>query len=296
MNIRYWHLGLTTFLISLCVLFFGSLSRYWLSLICPSHLSVFRSPSSPCLSSCCVISFSPLPFRVTDPVFDSVDPQPWCLQCGFHFCYTFSFLSVSSLAPPAFFSHHIVLFGSLFHFFGSWTICLYFHGFLKSFCLSSASFIAFLLCCFTLLLLHKYHSGLFCLLFVFAWDQFCLSKRSTDKSSSTPPFSAEQHLNDHLRSWTVRLILMDCNGEAALFFILLSGYGGIRDEAESPWERLSLSAFHGHCGISAPGQLGPIGRGRFPLTSLMSPRCCASWNVVGSYFCSAELYVQQVLE
>lgn len=295
MNIRYWHLGLTTFLISLFVLFFDSLSRYWLSLICPSHLSVFRLLSSPCLSSCCVISFSPLPFHVTGSVFHSVDPQPWCLQCGFHFCYNLSFLSVSSLALPAFFSHHIVLFGSLFHFFGSWTIMSIFSWF-SEICLSSASFIAFLLCCFTLLLLYKYHDSLFCLLFVFAWDQFCLSKRSTDKSSSTPPFSAEQHLNDHLHAWTVRLILMDCNGEAALFFILFSGYGGIRNEAEPPWERLSLSAFHGHCGISAPGHPGSIGRGRFPLTFLMAPRCRASRSVVGSYFCSAELYVQQVLE
>lgn len=58
-----------------------------------------------------------------------------------------------------------------------------------------------------------------------------------------------------------------------LFFILLSEYGGIRNEAEPPWDMLSLSAFRGRCGISALGRPGPIGREGFPLTFPVSPRC-----------------------
>lgn len=112
-----------------------------------------------------------LPFRVTDPVFHSGGPWPWCLQCGFHFCYSFIFCLFLSLALPAFFSHHVVVFGSLFHFFGSWTILSVFSWFseiIVSRVFVFCFFIAFLLYCFPFLLLHKYHNGLFCLLFVFA--------------------------------------------------------------------------------------------------------------------------------
>lgn len=55
---------------------------------------------------------------------------------------------------------------------------------------------------------------------------------------------------------------MDCNGEAVfVFHSALSG--GIRNEAEPPWDMLSLSAFRRR-GISALGRPGPIGREGFP--------------------------------
>lgn len=66
-----------------------------------------------------------LPFRVTDPVFHSGGPWPWCLQCGFHFCYSFIFCLFLSLALPAFLSHHVVVFGSLFLWKLNYIVCIF---------------------------------------------------------------------------------------------------------------------------------------------------------------------------
>lgn len=47
---------------------------------------------------------------------------------------------------------------------------------------------------------------------------------------------------------------MGHTGEAVvLFFILLSRYGEIGNEAKSPWAMLSVSPSHGQCGILCPG-------------------------------------------
>lgn len=184
--------------------------------------------------------FSP---RVWSFIFCGIDERRCCAQREFHFCYAFFlFFFICFLALSAFFFFSLCCpLWLLVSFLGSLNCVVYnFRGFwshsVSRVYLSVVWFLpSFLLGCLALLLFHRYRDGCLCLLFVLAWDQFWLPKKSVEKSSSTPLFSSETCLNGHLRTrcWWVVMV------EAVRVFQSASWIWGKKELSKASWDILS---------------------------------------------------------
>lgn len=187
----------------LCFSSVYGVSPCWLSVLCPALLAFLWEPWSPCVSSRGVIFFPQvLSSHCTDSLFRVAFPSatvffpPLCLSLAL---MAFFFSSCCPIWLPISFLGRLNC--VVYSFCGFCSRCV------SRVCLSFAAFIPFLLCCFTLLLLHKCHHGIFCLFFGLCMGPVLAAKKSVFKSSSTPPFSSEKHsspepLNSRLAIWT----------------------------------------------------------------------------------------------
>lgn len=177
-SIRHRHSGLPVFLFSL----WGVPMLALCSLSCTLSFPL-RALVSLCFFPWCDFFSSGL-----------ILPLHWLpFPCGLPFCYSVFPPSVSFLSSDGFFFSSCCPIWLPISFLRRLNCVVYsFCGFcsrcVSRVCLSFAAFIPFLLCCFTLLLLHKCHHGIFCLFFGLCMGPVLAAKKSVFKSSSTPPF------------------------------------------------------------------------------------------------------------